>query len=185
MTAYLGYIAMSLDGRIADREHGLAWLEAFGGGGEGDSDYEAFYDGVDALVMGRTTYDIVAARGAWPYPGKRTFVVTRRPLDTSRAEVVGVPPDFAALRRRIEDDGHAAVWILGGGETQRGALDARMLDSLRLFVMPVIVGGGPLVFGDGGLAQATLTHHRAWPGGIVELGYRFSTGASNAGATPQ
>jgi dihydrofolate reductase len=182
MTAYLGYIAMSLDGRIADREHGLAWLEAFGGGGEGDSDYEAFYNGVDALVMGRTTYDVVAALGAWPYPGKRCFVVTGRPLDAGRDEIVAIPADFPALKRRIESDGHAKVWIVGGGRTQRAALDAGMFDTLRVFVMPVIVGGGPLVFADGGLAHARLTHHRVWPKGIVELGYSFEgTPAASGG----
>jgi dihydrofolate reductase len=175
MTAYLGYIAMSIDGRIADRDHGLGWLEAFGGGGEDDADYRAFYQSVDALVMGRTSYDVVATHDIWPYPGKRCFVVTGRPLDPGGEDVIGVLPDFAALKRRIEGDGHSRVWIVGGGRTQRSALDAGMLDTLRLFVMPVVVGGGPLVFADGALAEATLTHHRAWSKGIVELGYSFIT----------
>lgn len=176
MTAWLGYIAVSLDGRIADRAHGVAWLDAFGGGGEGDQDYEAFYDGVDALVMGRTTYDVVLGHDLWPYPGKRCFVVTRRPLDGAPGEVIAVPPDFPALRRRIEADGHAAVWIVGGGQTQRAALDAGMLDQLRVFVMPVLVGGGPLLFAEGALTPARLTHSRIWPQGVVELGYAFDKG---------
>ena len=87
--------------------------------------------------------------------------------------MVPVAPDYAALRARIEAEGRGRVWIVGGGGTQRGALDGGMLDELRLFVMPVIVGGGPLVFGDGGLRQATLIGHRIWPKGVVELEYRF------------
>jgi dihydrofolate reductase len=180
MTAWLGYTAMSLDGRIADRDHGLGWLEAFGGGGEDDADYRAFYHDIDALAMGRTTYDVVAARGRWPYPGKRNFVVISRPLAAGGDDIVTVPANFAALRHRIEAEGHGNVWIVGGGQMQRAALGAGMLDTLRVFVMPVVVGGGPLVFADGPLARATLTHHRAWPEGVVELGYSFITAAGAA-----
>jgi dihydrofolate reductase len=178
VTRWLGYMAVSLDGRIADRDHGLAWLEAFAGDGSDDHGYADFYAGIDALVMGRTTHDIIAAHADWPYAGKTCFVVTRRPLEAGRPGVVTVPPDFAALKARIVAEGHGAVWIVGGGATQRAALDAGMLDSLRLFVMPVVLGGGPLVFGEGAPRPAALTGCRTWPQGVVELDYAFAQGAA-------
>jgi dihydrofolate reductase len=178
VTRWLGYIAMSLDGRIADRDHGLGWLEAFAGDGSEDFGYADFYAGIDALVMGRTTHDIVAGQADWPYAGKPCFVVTRRPLESGHTGTVAVPPDFPALKARIAAEGHGAVWIVGGGATQRAALDAGMLDSLRLFVMPVVLGGGPPVFGEGVPSPAALTGCRTWPQGIVELEYAFAQGTA-------
>ena len=51
-----------------------------------------------------------------------------------------------------------------------------MFDELRLFILPVVLGGGPLVFGDGPETGAALTEHKAWPGGIMELRYTFGAG---------
>jgi len=172
MVRFLGYIAMSLDARIADANHGVEWLDRHAPG-DTDMGYAQFYEGIDALVMGRATYDFVAAQPQWPYPGKMSYIVTSRALDTSRADVTAVEPDFSRLRDRLRSDGHQSVWIVGGGRTQRAALDAGMFDELRVFVLPVVLGGGPLIFADGSEAGATLTGHKVWPGGVVELIYAF------------
>ena len=84
-----------------------------------------------------------------------------------------VPPDYPTLRAHLVEQGVETVWIVGGGITQRAALDAGMLDALHLFVMPVVLGSGPLVFADGPETPARLTGHRMWPGGVTELIYDF------------
>ncbi len=170
MTRYLGYIAMSLDARIADADGGLGWLDSFGG--EGDFGYADFYAGIDALVMGRATFDAIAGHD-WPYAGKPAFIVTSGQPGPLPDGAHAVPPDFPALRRRIESEGHDRVWIVGGGRTQRAALDAGMFDELRLFLMPVLLGGGPMVFAGGGMVGARLLAEKVWPKGVIELHYEF------------
>ncbi|GIL01112.1 MAG: dihydrofolate reductase [Alphaproteobacteria bacterium] len=171
MTRYVGYIAMSLDGRIADGDGEIGWLLDYGMPDEAKADYDAFYAGIDALVMGRATYDWIVANHEWSYGGRISYVVTRRPLEAERDDIVAVPPDYPELKARLEAAGHRNVWILGGGVAQRAALEAGMFDHIRVFVIPVIVGSGPLLFADGPLHRLELTGSRVWPGGAVEIAY--------------
>src|SRR5258705_3441386 len=102
------FIAMSLDGFIARLDGGIDWLRPFHGEEHG---YGAFFAGVDALVIGRGTYDAVAAFPEWPYGDKRLIVCTRRPADTRHGEELwpGSPRALAerlhprSLRRRYTD----------------------------------------------------------------------------------
>lgn len=165
MTRFLGYVAASLDGRIADGAGGLGWLDRHAAAG-GDHGYGDFYAGIDALVMGRATFDTVRGFGDWPYPGKPAFVMTTRPM-APHPEAIAVPPDWVGLRARLA--GFGRVWMMGGGRLLAGALAAGMLDDLRLFVMPDVLGAGPAVFEGGMPAQARLTGRRDWPGGVTEL----------------
>lgn len=172
MTRFVGYIAMSIDGRIADAKGGMDWLTPFTDPGN-DYGYADFYAGIDAIVMGRTTYDFVSVQPEWPYPDKPVYVVTSRTLGKPQGGVTPVPADYDALRADLLAGPHQRIWVMGGGHTQRGALDAGMFDELHLFVMPVVLGGGPLVFADGPPADARLTDHTIHPGGIAALTYTF------------
>ena len=171
MTRFLGYIAASLDARIADANGSVDWLAPFSEAGS-DFGFGAFYETVDALIMGRASYEFVAGQPEWPYPGRQSYVVTTRKPNAARGDVEAVAADFAALRERLTGQ-HECVWIMGGGQTLRGAMDVGMLDKLKLFVMPVVLGGGPLVFADGPPKNANLTDHKIWPGGVAELTYSF------------
>lgn len=72
------FIATSVDGYIARSDGSVDWLDAVARPGE-DYGYRAFVESVDALVMGRNTYDTAAGKGAWPYEGTPVVVLTRRP----------------------------------------------------------------------------------------------------------
>ena len=81
MPTIILYIAVSVDGYIADADGGVGWLPSGDGGGD-DYGYAGFYAGVDAIVMGRRTYEQVRGFGvAWPYPGKPAYVFTNRAAD--------------------------------------------------------------------------------------------------------
>ena len=71
------HLAMSLDGKIARADGSFDWLEPYP---PQEFGIEAFVASIDAIVMGRATYEIERAMGEWRHPGKPTFVVTSRPL---------------------------------------------------------------------------------------------------------
>ena len=100
------YAAQTLDGYIAEADDSIDWLTGYEGSFEGaDSDegqagYDAFYEGIGALVMGSVTYEWVLAHGrAWPYAGKPTWVLSTRELE--RPEGEGVDVRIVDARPRI------------------------------------------------------------------------------------
>ncbi len=138
------FIAVSLDGRIARPDGAVDWL-----GGEGppaEFGYDAFYAGVGAILMGRGTYDAVRAMGDWPYPGKPTVVVTRRAIHGAPAGVTARGGDLAAIAAELEAQGHARIWIEGGGDLVRQMLAIGRLDVLEMAVLPRVLGDGIPLF---------------------------------------
>ncbi len=133
------YVAASLDGYVADADGGVGWLP------EGDSDdygYADFYAGVDALVMGRRTYDQVLGFGQWPYAGKPAYVFTSNPPDDNPHGVEFVsasPTEFAQL---IAARYPGVVWLVGGGNLAEQFRLAGLIDEYLVHVIPVILGRG-------------------------------------------
>src|ERR1700744_441945 len=94
MTASV-FVGTSLDGFIARPNGDFDFLPADGGEAHG---YEEFIATVDAIVMGRNTFEVVLTLGAWPYGDKRVVVLSRRPVDLSAArgavvEQMSGPPE--------------------------------------------------------------------------------------------
>lgn len=171
--AYVGYIAMSLDGYIADKAGGVGWLDPFNAAlAEAGSDggFEPFIYKVDALLMGRLTYEQVIGRG-WPYGDRAGYVLTQTEDYTGDHIVAAGSTD--TLRSAIEAAGHQTVWIMGGGAAQRAALDAGMFQSLRVFIMPTLLGGGRPLFTDGKQHNLKLTSSQQLAGGILQIDYNI------------
>ena len=168
------YIAASVDGFIADAGGGVGWLPQVDGGG--DYGYGEFYAGVDALVMGRRTYEQVLGFGEWPYGGKAAYVFTNHPPDGGPAGVEFVRMDPARFVSRVASRYSGVVWLVGGANLAGQFLRAGLIDEFRVFVIPVILGQGvPLFGGNGGGGGATalrLEVAQTWDGGVVELRYR-------------
>ena len=66
MTNYV-YIATSLDGFIATSDGGLDWLFEIPNPDQSDYGYSEFISGIDAIVMGRNTFEKVLTFSDWPY----------------------------------------------------------------------------------------------------------------------
>jgi dihydrofolate reductase len=135
----IAYIAVSADGFIADRHGGVGWLEHFGSANE--LGFEDFIAGIDALLMGRRTFDqVMSFGGAWPYGSRPTLVLTHRPL----------PPHAPASTRAAREDevtqgllgAPGRMWIVGGGETLALCLRRGLVDEVQMFQMPIFLGEG-------------------------------------------
>ncbi len=172
------YLASSLDGFIAAPDGSVGWLETFSGDGE-DYGYAGFLAGVGALVMGSRTYEQALGFGEWPYADLPCFVPTSRTLPV---------PDGADIRFRSGEDlealaaeartaaGDRAVWLVGGTALARSMLDAGLVETLDLALMPVLLGDGIPLFVSGlrqhGLA---LRESRTHADGVVQLRYSVRT----------
>lgn len=172
MTEVVYFVASSLDGCVATAEGGVEWLSTVQTPDE-DYGYQAFYDGVDALVMGRATYDFVAAFDPWPYAGKPAMVLTSRPgiaeTDDVRAHT-GTPTEVVADLRQAD---RRRVWLVGGGRLANAFLAAGLIDELILSLVPVVLGNGVRLFqGKPLLGRWDLRSHQAFDRGLVQLHYR-------------
>ncbi len=167
------FIASSIDGFIAGDDNDLSWLPPPGPDGD-DHGYSAFMAGVGALLMGRRTFDVVAAfDGPWPFGDMPVLVATSSPLPASTAPgVVAVTGDVRAM---VDAARHAAGdrdVYLDGGALIRTALDAGLIDDVIVTLVPRVLGRGvPLFAGverrhTFDLVSATPRH------GLVQLRYR-------------
>jgi dihydrofolate reductase len=167
------YIAMSLDGYIADEEGGVRWLEERGQGG--DFGYSAFFEQVGAFAMGAATYEQIVGWGIeWPYADRPTWVFTHRDLAVPEGMDIRFtdrPSSDVVAEIERETDGN--IWLAGGASLAKQWVDERVLDELILFVVPLLLGGGVRLFGDTVQTDLELTEAKAYPNGFVELRYRL------------
>ena len=135
------YLAASLDGYIADVDGGVAWLDDLSIDGDGTG-YEAFYESISGLVMGRDTYDFVHDYGQWPYDDKPTWVCTTREL--SPLDGCNLQPGCDAMSAISEarSMGLESVWMVGGGVLARSLLEQDLLTHISVSIMPVVLGSG-------------------------------------------
>jgi len=168
------YIATSVDGFVAAEDGGVEWLDAFGGD-DGTEHYEAFLADVDCLVMGATTYEQVLGFGEWPYGERPTVVVTHRDLPLATDAVELYEGDLDDLARDLTAQ-YDHVWLVGGAQVARTLLRLGRVDTLRLSVVPVVLGRGvPLFDGDGKRTDLHIVDTTAFESGVVELRYRVGT----------
>jgi dihydrofolate reductase len=115
VTDYILQVATSLDGYIAKLDGSIDWLPVPEEGGE-DYGYTKFYNSIEALVMGSTTYEQVLGFGDWPYPGKFSYVLTSRDLSTTRTDVYFVK---GGVEEVVEDVKKRVINEFGWSEVER------------------------------------------------------------------
>ncbi|MEH0198207.1 dihydrofolate reductase family protein [Caulobacter sp. CCNWLY153] len=144
MALIRGFIASSLDGRVADAGGGVEWLAPFR---KVDPGYGAFIDLVGTVVMGRATYDQIPSLGmGWPYAGKRGFVVTSRRGDPVQRGVRFWREGLPALVDRLRDLDDGDAWVVGGAGLLAAFAEHGALDRLSLLIAPVLLGEGAPLF---------------------------------------
>ena len=168
------FIATSLDGFIARANDDLDWLPADGGEEHG---YEAFIASVDALVIGRRTYEKVLTFDAWPYGEKPVYVLSTRelPAPPKGAVMERLSGDPANVLASLEAGGVRHVYVDGGVTIQR-FLAAGLIQHLTITQIPVLLGGGIPLFGE---LEADIHLHpiatRQYTSGLVQSEYVVST----------
>ncbi len=170
------YIATTVDGFIARSDDRLDWLDHDTGGE--DYGWEAFRHSVDALVIGRRTYDQVAGFGIeWPYKGLATVVRSRTlttedlpaTLRDEGVEVSALPA--GELLAELGKRGLKRAWI-DGGQVVQAFLAAGLVDTLTVSRIPILIGAGVTLFGAlPGDVHLTHVETRSFGSGVVQTTY--------------
>ena len=153
------YIATSLDGLIARQNGEIDWLGGSSEEGGEDYGYKEFMDTVDALVMGRNTYEQVLTFGDWPYGAKPVVVLSSRSLRiperiAKSVETMSCSP--IELVSELSKRGAKHLYI-DGGKTIQGFLNAGLIQRFIITRIPVLIGTGIPLFGP--LRRDIKLHH--------------------------
>jgi dihydrofolate reductase len=168
------FIGASVDGFIARPNDDLDFLPEGGGEPHG---YDEFIAGVDAIVIGRKTFQKVLTLGPWAYGDKRVVVLSSRPVDLSAAvggvvEQMAGPP--AEIVSRLAASGAHQLYV-DGGITIQGFLRAGLIQRLIITRVPVLIGEGVPLFG--ALPHDVRLRHvatRHYPTGLVQSEYHIA-----------
>jgi dihydrofolate reductase len=161
------FVGVTIDGFIAREDGSLDYLAPWESEEHG---YEAFMRSIDALVIGRATYDTVLGFDAWPYEGKRVVVLTHRPFAPRRDETRHAGA-LAPLLSRLATEGVRGVYLDGGVAIRQG-LDEDLVDDMTLSTVPLLLGAGrPLFGGRPDTKSWTLASVRSYPSGLVQARY--------------
>lgn len=161
-------VAMSLDGYIAGPKGEADWIIM-----DPEIDFAALFEQFDTFLLGRRTFEAMGPAGQGGSPGIKTFVLSRtlRQQDYPGVTIVaeGMEETVAALRAEPGKD----IWLFGGGVLFGSLLNARLVDTVEVAVIPVLLGGGvPLLSPGAKNTKLKLTSHKVYEKtGIVGLEY--------------
>lgn len=172
------FIARSVDGYIAGKNGKLDWLHAIPNPENNDMGYSALMEEVDAIVMGKTTFETVKGfEGPWPY-SKPVYVLSRSIKEVPEAYqdkiklLHGSPHE---ILKAIYADGIYRLYI-DGGRTVQDFLAAGAIDELRITTIPILLGGGFPLFGS--LDETIELDHiktEVFLGQVVQSHYRIKS----------
>jgi len=178
------FIATSLDGFIARKNGALDWLPGSGGNTSSDSHdfetsedygYQEFFQSVDTLVMGRSTYELALSFPQWPYQGRKVIVLSSRYSKTPEhlaPDVQGTSSTPEELIKHLAAEGAIHLYI-DGGKTIQSFLRAGLIQEITITRIPVLIGEGIPLFGP--LEHDIALEHlrtNSFPSGFVQSKYK-------------
>lgn len=165
------FIATSIDGFIARKDGSLDWLDGVQATDE-DCGFQGFYAGVDTIIMGRKTYEVVSSFSEWPYTEKRVIVLSYS-LSEFNPHAECYAGDIKALIERLASEGVKHIWV-DGGICINSFVKERLIDEMTLSIIPVILGSGIRLLNEFDKDYpCKLMRSQAFSNGIVQTTYGF------------
>jgi len=162
-------VAMSLDGFIADEDGGYDWIVE-----DSEIDFAAYLAKIDALIMGRITYEILRSQeAALDFEGMEMVVVSTTLDAAEHPDVTVVADDVKGFVADFKERDGKDIWLFGGGVLFRSLLEAGLVDRVEVGVVPVLLGEGIRVLpGLRGIAELELHSVEEMPeSGLILVKY--------------
>lgn len=143
------FIAMSLDGYIADSDGSVDWLKGQGSDHENIDTYSEFVKNIDTILMGWNTYRQIVTELSpkeWIYSDFVTYVVTHNePASSEKIRFTKTNP--VDLIRTLKKENGKDIWICGGADIVQQLVNENLIDYYYITVIPTLLGSGIRLFG--------------------------------------
>jgi len=162
-------VATSLDGYIAGPKGEADWIIM-----DPDIDFRALFAQFDTVLIGRRTFEGMARgkKKAGAMPGMKTLVFSRTLRQHYYPKIIIVAENAEKTLTALRAESGKDIWLFGGGLLFRSLLDAGLVDTVEVAIVPVLLGGGiPLLPFPAKQAKLKLTGHKVYKTGIVSLEY--------------
>lgn len=142
------YIAMSLDGYIADEKGGVQWLTGENAENEDMGSYPEFIKGIDTVILGWNTYHQIITELSpdnWVYSGMKTYVITHNSFEATE-EIICYKEPLEYLINTLKAEEGKDIWICGGAAIVGQLIEKNLIDRYYITVIPTLLGGGIELF---------------------------------------
>ena len=167
------YIAMSEDGFIAGEGDDLSFLNSEQLEGE-DFGYARFLEGIDTVIVGRRTYDVVRGMGHVYHPDKRVFVITRNaiPSEEDAPSLHRWTGELVELVTALRSEEGSGIYCDGGAQVAGSMMDLGLIDEMIITVFPTRLGTGVELFSGGEVpSEFEEISQRKYLNGLVQNRY--------------
>jgi dihydrofolate reductase len=161
-------VATSLDSYIAGPGDEHDWIIM-----DPKYDFTSFFNSIDTVLLGRRTFERAMQQGGGgTMPGIEGYVFSRTLRAEDYPDAIISRDAVATVAELRAEEGKKDIWLMGGGGLFSSLLDAGLVDTIELGVVPVLLGGGiPLLPSLPRRVRLELAHSRSYPSGIVSLQY--------------
>ena len=169
------YIAMSLDGYIADCKKSVSWIKGQDDSVEMLDTYSDFFNNVDTVIMGKRTYEQITTElspDRWPYSGAITYVFTHDASMTDTKDIKFTNTNPCRLVNILKEETGKNIWICGGADVINHLMKEDLIDIFHISIIPTILGGGTKLFEEtGSMINLGLVNTLNY-NGVIEVVYK-------------
>ncbi len=168
-------LANSLDNYIARKDGAVDWIL---GSDEATSAMTEFWKNIDAVVIGRKTYEPVLKSGTpFPtFPGVKNYVLSQTLKENPDKNVEIIREDAAEFIRRLKTEEGKDIFVMGGGLLAKPLFEANLIDEVGVNIHPVLLGSGiPLFHEIGHQVNLELIKSQVFKNGCVSISYRVKS----------
>jgi dihydrofolate reductase len=166
------YIAVSLDGYIAQEDGNIDWLSMVEVPGE-DYGYATFYETIDTVVMGRKTYEKVLSFGIpYPHSQKQNYIISKTLCGSTNQSIVFFNGDVKTLVTDLKQQDGKNIFIDGGAQLVQSLLKEKLIDNIIISTIPILLGCGIRLFnGELPFQNLQLLSTKTFDSGLVQVHY--------------
>lgn len=142
------YIAVSIDGYIADKDGNVSWLNGEDESYQGDYGYQEFINNVDTVIMGKITYRQIITElspNEWPYKNLKSYVFTHKYIKDNE-NITFLSCNIVSFIKDLKKKEGKNIWICGGSNIVNQLIKQNLIDEYYLSMIPVVLGEGIPLF---------------------------------------